>query len=150
MWSQSLLISFATLLSFSRATATPNEALIVKTTSGEIHGFINHTSPDVRQFLGIPYAEAPIGDLRFAPPKTKTKGAAIKATTYGASCMQQTSTTKTIYTEYMREFLIEGPTSEDCLFVHVWAPKQKKKTGKRGLPVLLYIPGEYGSITRER
>lgn len=127
-------------LPFSLATASSctQDDLVVKTTSGEVHGFINNTTPDVRQFLGIPYAEAPVGDLRFAPPQMKKRGGAINATNYGASCMQQTSTSKTIYTEYLREFLIYGNTSEDCLFVHVWAPK---KALSKGLPVFVYIPG---------
>lgn len=42
--------------------------LIVNTTSGELQGTINSTSPNVRQFLGIPYAEPPVGRLRFQPP----------------------------------------------------------------------------------
>lgn len=134
----SLLLSGLIAVSpFASASTCTTDNLVIKTSSGEVHGFINNTAPDVRQFLGIPYAEAPVGDLRFAPPQTKKRGAAINATYYGASCMQQTSTAKTIYTEYDREFLINGPTSEDCLFVHVWAPNNAQK----GLPVFLYIPG---------
>lgn len=41
----------------------------VQTTSGTVvgHPALNRTS--VTEFLGIRYAEAPVGELRFAPPK---------------------------------------------------------------------------------
>jgi len=148
MRTSSLIIGLAALLPLSQSTATPanKNGLVIKTTSGELHGFINSTTPSVRQFLGIRYAEPPVGALRFAPPKTKTKATgAIDATKFGASCMQQFSNGKTIYTEQVPQFLINGGNSEDCLFLNVWAPVVKQKRDgyetKKGLPVLLYIPG---------
>jgi carboxylesterase type B len=111
--------------------------LTVDTTSGAVHGFINDTAPAVRQFLGIPYAEPPLGSLRFAPPRPKTAHGPIDATHFGNSCMQQFSTNPTIYTEEVPQFLINGGQSEDCLFAHIWAPLQTKKP----LPVFVYIPG---------
>ena len=42
----------------------------VKTSSGFVKGrTINVLNQTIKQFLGIPYAEPPIGDLRFAKPK---------------------------------------------------------------------------------
>lgn len=123
----------------TRETPGDVAGLTVRTTSGEAHGFINATAPNVRQFLGIPYAEPPTGKRRFLPPVPKKDAGPIDATVYQPACMQQYSPgKKTIYTEYMQEFLVEGGGSEDCLFVNIYAPL--KPTGDK-LPVLIYIPG---------
>jgi carboxylesterase type B len=117
--------------------------LLVETTSGNIQGFINHTAPDVRQFLGVPFAEPPVGQLRFAKPQAKQPNGTVKALTLPNSCMQQfDSSSSTIYTEYETGFLVSGGNSEDCLYLSIWAPKVENiQSQQRPLPVLLYIPG---------
>lgn len=134
------IISFswfgAALVQGSPRSATP--PLTIKTTSGEVTGFINSTAPSVRQFLGIPYAEPPLQSLRFQPPKPKEDSGAIDATSYAPSCMQQLSDEPTIYTEYMPEFLINGNDSEDCLYLNTYAPLNPTEPN---LPVFIYIPG---------
>ena len=45
----------------------------VKTTSGTLIGQAAGGAPDVSEYLGIPYAQPPLGDLRWAAPK-KFKG----------------------------------------------------------------------------
>ncbi|KAI1362168.1 Alpha/Beta hydrolase protein [Xylaria arbuscula] len=113
--------------------------LTIRTTSGEVHGFINNTAPNVRQFLGVPYAEPPVGKLRFLPPEPKIDAGPIEATQYAPACLQQSSPgQKTIYTEYMQQFLINGNASEDCLYVNIYTPLNPTS---KNLPVLIYIPG---------
>lgn len=112
--------------------------LTIPTTSGEITGFINTTAPNVRQFLGIPYAEPPVNSLRFQPPVRKSDAGPINATSFAPSCKQETSTTATIYTEVMQQFLINGGDSEDCLYLNVYAPLNQTNAS---LPVFIYIPG---------
>ncbi|RWA04279.1 hypothetical protein EKO27_g10822 [Xylaria grammica] len=138
-------LGFAAAFAVSTAAAITSKAscdissLRIETTSGEIHGFINDTAPRVRQFLGIPYAEPPVGKLRFLPPEPKKNTGPIEATAYAPACMQQSSPgQKTIYTEYMQQFLINGGTSEDCLYVNIYAPLTPTSDK---LPVLIYIPG---------
>ncbi|KAH8657832.1 Alpha/Beta hydrolase protein [Xylariales sp. PMI_506] len=53
------------------------DGLTVRTTSGELHGFVNSTAPNTRQFLGVPYAEPPLGSLRFQPPRRKQGSSAL-------------------------------------------------------------------------
>ncbi|KAF5708094.1 triacylglycerol lipase V precursor [Fusarium mundagurra] len=112
--------------------------LNIKTTSGNLSGFINKTAPDVRQFLGVAYAEPPLKSLRFQPPKRKHSSEHVSAKKYAPSCKQIISKNPTVYTEHMTQFLINGGDSEDCLYLNVYAPL--KPTAKK-LPVFIYIPG---------
>lgn len=141
MFRSSLFVALAALAPGIISAPTNNE-LFVQTTSGPVEGFYNETAPDVRQFLGIPYAEPPIGNLRFAPPEDKQPNGTIEAKKLPPSCMQQFSNQKTLYTEVATEFLINGGDSEDCLYVSVWTPRSSViATQQRPLPVFLYIPG---------
>lgn len=131
------------------ATALPqayqqddDNGLIVQTSSGEVHGFINQTTPDVRQWLGVPYAEPPLGYLRFAAPLPKSREQdPIHASAWKPSCMQTWSNSSTVYTEVVPQFLIDGGSSEDCLYVNIWAPAAENVRGKENVPVFVYIPG---------
>jgi carboxylesterase type B len=127
----------------SHGSSTHNSELIVETSSGSIHGFINHTAPDVRQFLGVPFAEPPVENLRFAKPEKKKPTGLVKALKLPNSCMQQFNpNSSTIYTAYETGFLISGGNSEDCLYLSIWAPRlENTRLQQRPLPVLLYIPG---------
>jgi carboxylesterase type B len=112
--------------------------LEIVTTSGQVTGFINDTAPTVRQFLGIPFSEPPLGPRRFLAPLRKRDNGPINATAYAPACKQQKSTSPSVYTEFMPEFLLNGGDSEDCLYLNVYAPLNPKN---EKLPVLLYIPG---------
>lgn len=119
----------------------PSDGLTIQTNNGLVTGFYNQSAPNVRQFLGIPYAQPPVGDLRFAPPlPAKQRSSTLNATAFGPSCMQRSSTAKTIYTEVVPEYLIQGGQSEDCLYLNIWAP-EVTASEKELLPVFLYIPG---------
>jgi carboxylesterase type B len=122
---------------------THSSGLIVETSSGSIHGLVNRSTPDVRQFLGVPFAEPPVDNLRFAKPEKKKPNGIVKAFNLPNSCMQQFNTnSSTIYTTYEKGFLISGGNSEDCLYLSIWAPKLENiRLQQRPLPVLLYIPG---------
>jgi carboxylesterase type B len=142
MFRSSLSTAVLATLILKIAAAPSKSDLFVQTSSGPVVGFYNDTAPDVRQFLGIPFAEPPLGDLRFAPPQDKRPNGTIQATKFPPSCMQQFSNGKTVYTEYSQNFLINGGDSEDCLYVSVWTPKSEVIANQqRPLPVFLYIPG---------
>lgn len=66
---QSLTLTFAIAALLCSAVASPVQPKVQTSTGGTIigHGASNKTS--VTEFLGIRYAEAPIGELRFAAPK---------------------------------------------------------------------------------
>lgn len=60
--------------------------------TGQVRGYRIPTSSggDLDIFLGIPFAEPPLGNLRFAPPQEKKswRGSVFNATTYGPACQQ--------------------------------------------------------------
>ena len=81
-------------------------------------------------FLGIPYAESPVGDLRFQRPVPKqlltSDGSPFPATKHGNICFQ-----RNVYP------MANLTRSEDCLFLNIYAPSARTDP----LPVMLYIHG---------
>jgi para-nitrobenzyl esterase len=102
----------------------------IKTTSGVVEGTGRQDS-GVRMFKGIPFAEPPIGELRWkAPQPLKTWRGVRPATQFGPRCMQQP-----VFGDM--NFRSNG-MSEDCLYLNVWTPA--RSAGDR-LPVLVYFYG---------
>jgi len=69
-----------------------DDNLVVQTANGLLRGKLATTRDmQVRQFLGIPYAEAPVGQLRFAKPKPFESWQGVRdAVEYGPICVQPT------------------------------------------------------------
>ncbi|KAK1544417.1 carboxylesterase [Colletotrichum paranaense] len=80
--------------------------------------------PDVFEYLGIPFAAAPVGALRFQPPVTYNDSAVINVSAFGPGCMQPPDT--------------EYPQSEDCLSVNILTKPQvgERKKAVVGFPAL--------------
>ena len=131
-------------------------SLAIDTSVGTVSGFINGSTPKVAEFYGIPFAEPPIGQLRWEPavPKSPVNGT-IDATSFSPSCPQYASDIPSVYNTDAPQFVISGPTSEDCLTLNIWAPYQSSSgcnaTTSDGsppgqqqqelLPVLVWIYG---------
>ena len=107
------------------------DSLTVKTAEGKAHGKTINDGK-VKAFLGLPYAAAPVGDLRWKAPEppAKWKGERL-ATKFGAHCAQNHIFDDIIFED-------SGP-SEDCLFLNVYAPADS--TDKSKLPVMFWIHG---------
>ncbi|KAH7111232.1 alpha/beta-hydrolase [Dactylonectria macrodidyma] len=135
MW----LSHIATLsLLIATARSGSSTTVSVPTRQGVVIGLIEDDTPSVRQFLSIPFAVPPIGNLRFAPPKPIKEVGFIKATKMGPSCMQVVGTASP------PELGIEGGNpnpklSEDCLTLSIWTPNGKNRGSK--LPVIVFVHG---------
>lgn len=130
----SVLIGLFTGVLLSAATLTANAASAaadrVKTASGVVEG-TGVQSTGVRSFKGIPFAQPPVGDLRWKPPQPLKKWEGVKQTVqFGPRCMQPP-----IFSDMV--FRSNG-MSEDCLYLNVWTPAKK---GNEHLPVLVYFYG---------
>ncbi|KAL5532554.1 hypothetical protein ACEPAF_4328 [Sanghuangporus sanghuang] len=94
--------------------------------------------PELQQefFGGIPFAEPPIGSLRFAPPKLKLDPAVdtLNATQYGPACAQALSGVGGDPTQINNTI-----QSEDCLTLNVVRPAGSNSTGS--LPVMVWVYG---------
>ncbi|GKU09056.1 unnamed protein product [Fusarium langsethiae] len=114
----------ALLVPFTSAAAAPRVTL----KNGTYQGYhLPKYGQDV--YLGMPYAQPPVGQLRFREPQSlNTTWSGVKpATKYGNICMQYTTAPN------------YAPMSEDCLSINVVVPTKVKKS--KGLPVAVWIHG---------
>jgi para-nitrobenzyl esterase len=109
----------------------------VPTKTGQVSG-MNDTDSKTCVWRGIPYAAAPIGDLRWkAPAPAKPWSGVREASHWGARCMQSG----------IMELVNFDPSkkmSEDCLFLNIWRPNPATSGTGRGtgkLPVMFWIHG---------
>lgn len=122
----------------------PSELRVV-TSSGFVNGIYNDSAHTVRAFLGIPYAEPPIQELRWAPPHPKSPpGRPIDASSFSSPCPQvYTYSNESIYSVLPSMIWNSGDISEDCLYINIWAPSFDHR-GYRGFcraTVMMFIHG---------
>ena len=100
----------------------------VKIQSGVIAGT---TAQGVLSFKGIPYAQPPVGKLRWrAPLPPKSWKGVRRATQYDHDCMQLPFPAD--------DAPVRTKPSEDCLFLNVWRPATRNSSS---LPVMVWIYG---------
>jgi acetylcholinesterase len=144
-----MLSTFTALLGFLQI-AHAVECLDANTTSGLVRGFINETTPNVAQFLGIPFAEPPVGAQRWAPAVRKSREyGLINATRFGPACPQWETDVNVEPNAYTVDNPDFSPApldyqSEDCLSLSIWTPWHGTNTtriAQKPLPVLLWVYG---------
>ena len=121
------------------------QQLVVRTADGTLRG---RTAGRTDEFLGIPYAAPPVGQLRWRPPRPPAHWTGVRAATaFAPHCPQPPSA-----------FGLAS-TSENCLYLNVFTPAARAsaftpadarasafipagaRSGARGLPVMVWIHG---------
>jgi len=110
---------------------------LLTTPLGTLQGELGAEQQDVVTFKNIPFAQPPIGDLRWAPPQSvEPWSGPLDNVRESVACMQQLVAAS-------REVFKTIPQSEDCLYLNVYAPVDALDgRAKDPLPVLFLIhPG---------
>lgn len=123
-----LLATLVGLWPGAKSTSVVDD-LVVSTNSGKVRGVARRSGG--AEFLGIPFAQPPVGDLRWREPQpVKTWRDVRDASSFGVPCAQAVSG------DWNRHDAETG--KEDCLFLNVMAPEWRPK---KPLPVMFWIHG---------
>lgn len=123
-----LLIIVSLQIVFANLNAQLTSLLTVKTVNGSVEGV---QDSDLITFKGIPFAQPPVGELRWKEPQpAKNWSGTLKADHFRSNAMQ-----KNVFGDM--KFRSDS-MSEDCLYLNVWTPA---KSSKDKLPVLVYFYG---------
>lgn len=128
------------LVVLSMAQGCTNEPSVLA--GGEL--LVGKREAGVFAFLGVPFAEPPLGELRWRAPQPYVPRYQPRDTTAFAPACMQTSRILDWY-RYMaetfggsRDYYPDLETSEDCLYLNLWTPKL---AGKAALPVMVWLHG---------
>ncbi|WP_189577923.1 carboxylesterase/lipase family protein [Marinobacter zhanjiangensis] len=99
--------------------------MTVATTGGDLRGF--EANEDTWQFLGVPYAKPPVGELRWRPPVAPEPWEGVRLAVSWADQSAQNPTMESVN---------EGGMSEDSLYLNITAPKEAED-----LPVMVWFHG---------
>ena len=102
----------------------------VDTRYGTVQGTL-HKKKNINIFLGIPYAQPPVEELRWKAPRELDSWKGVKETKYfGPSAVQENVFGDMIYRS--------NGKSEDCLYLNIWTPNIQ---AKEKMAVLVYFYG---------
>ena len=130
-------IAILILLVTASCSTSPNvneidKDIVVKSKSGNYLGI---EASDLYVFKGIPYAESPVGALRWrAPRDVEYLDAIIDATEFKNECVQPKDNSS-----IFNRNLSTG--DEDCLYLNIYVPKNQNSLNKNKFPVMYWIHG---------
>jgi para-nitrobenzyl esterase len=100
---------------------------------GKLKGAYN-ADHSVLLFKGIPFAAAPVGELRWKAPESAKKWSGVRAADkFGPACLQTD-----VFGDIL-QFMRDARPSEDCLNLTIWLPASANAKSK--LPVFLWYYG---------
>ena len=124
---RNLALTAVALVAFAATGEEHQRGPVVTTSDGRVRGI---SSGGVDQFLGIPYAAAPLGDLRWRPPQPNAGWQGVRdASKFASHCPQ-------LGTPYGLP-----STTEDCLYLNVFTPGKTNNGQPHLLPVMFWIHG---------
>ena len=138
-----------------------SEAALISTPQGPVQG-VTTENPEIFNFKGLPFAAAPIGNLRWAAPQSAPSWTETRAAdTFGNRCMQPEDVEGSFFNRLIeghglsgpKNFFIKksvaaqtpSPMSEDCLYLNV---RTGNLDGETKQPVMVWIHGgghQFGS-----
>ncbi|NP_001159801.1 neuroligin-2a precursor [Danio rerio] len=125
----------------------------VTTNYGKLRGIKKELNNEilgpVEQYLGVPYATAPIGDRRFQPPEAPGSWQEVRnATQFAPVCPQNVHGVlpEIMLPVWFTDSLDVAATyiqnqSEDCLYLNIYVPTEDDIRDRRKKPVMLFIHG---------
>jgi carboxylesterase type B len=122
---------FTTLISLGQTQ--DSSGLTVQTQQGSVSGTL--VIPQVRRFLGIPYAVANRWEAPELPP---TRATTFSATSFGDSCIQTLSAINLESLKLIGLASQRVQESEDCLSLNIWTPSKNRK---QSTAVMMWIYG---------
>ncbi len=127
-WAGCALVCLAFALAPDSVAAKSPAGLVVDTELGTVRGVERH---GVIEFRGIPYAAAPVGELRWQAPQPAARWTGIRdASRFGSACPQ-----------LHRFNLTDESLDEDCLTLNVSTPKPASGIRSPPRPVMVWIHG---------
>ena len=107
-----------------------NETIVIQTTLGAIRGYSNGIS---WQFLGVPYAQPPINDLRWSDPiPVLPWNDVFDASKYPPGCPQDCVLPPGACPSFI---------SEDCLYLNIYTPLEWSPQSSNSYGVMIFIHG---------
>src|ERR1700754_61988 len=129
----SLVAVVAVALAGCSAAEQPAAAPLATVVAVEQGDLLGAADGSVLRFRGIPYATAPVGELRWQPPQPPPRWTGARpATSPGARCPQLAAAPDTPHAT-------PGSETEDCLTLDVTVPAGTSAVSR--LPVLVWIHG---------
>jgi para-nitrobenzyl esterase len=117
----------AAVASIGARGQTPPLTRAVHTVEGDVQGIVAN---GVNEFLGIPFAAPPVGDLRWRPPQDVAPWTTtLAATRFGKTCAQP-----------VRGIFTRPSNNEDCLYLNVYTADPLPDTAARR-PVMVWFYG---------
>ncbi|KAG9011489.1 hypothetical protein FRB94_008320 [Tulasnella sp. JGI-2019a] len=109
--------------------SNPSAVFVTISTGANVTG-IHDSSTGLDSYLGIPFAQPPVGNLRFSPPvpiAPGLPGQQILAKSYPPACLQ----------DPLNSLVGNYGIFEDCLYLNVWSTHNVTQTSK--LPVMIWV-----------
>jgi para-nitrobenzyl esterase len=112
---------------FTLEAVAADSGPVVAVRSGQIQGVMLEKGGAA--FKGIPYAQPPVGDLRWREPMPAKSWSGVRdASEFGAPCAQTA----------VFPFGLSDISKEDCLYLNVWTNEWPSRSPK---PVMVWMPG---------
>lgn len=118
----------------------------LKGTSGSVKGLQYDTKS--RRFAGVPYAQPPVGSLRWRKPKpfpgshsySTPDGIPFDVTNFGPVCPQAN------YSQTVSEHIPKHIYDEDCLRLNIWTPVPEPDRPHQKWPVMVWFHGGWFQV----